>query len=98
MPLVQTDTVHVLQIGQAFYQSLLGNLNNLSPIKSFKLGINTRNDKQNPDSNITIITFEDLPKSLIRKQIIDQVNYDTDEFPEYKFLVNQDILILSFDF
>ncbi len=81
---------------QAFYQSLIGNINALSPIKSFLINVNTGQGTQ--DTNLTIITFEHLPKSLLRQQIIDQVNYDSDEYPEFKYLVNQDILILSFDF
>lgn len=82
----------------AFYTSLLGNINSLSPIKSFTIAHNTSDDLNDIHTNITIICFEHLPKSLLRQQIIDQVNYDSDEYPEYKFLANQDILILSFDF
>lgn len=82
----------------AFYTSLLGNINNISPIKSFTIAHNTSDDQNDIHTNLTIICFEQLPKSTIRQQIIDQVNYDSDEYPEYKFLANQDILILSFDF
>ena len=82
----------------AFYQSLLGNINSISPIKSFLIALNTSNFKNETHSNITIITFEKLPKTMVRKQIISILEYQTDEFPEYKFLRDQDILIISFDF
>ena len=82
----------------AFYQSLLGNINSISPIKSFLIGLNTSNFKNETHSNITIITFEKLPKAMVRNQIVSILGYQTDEFPEYKFLRDQDILIISFDF
>ena len=82
----------------AFYQSLLGNINSISPIKSFLIGLNTSNFKNESHSNITIITFEKLPKTMLRKQIISILEYQTDEYPEFKFLRDQDILIISFDF
>ena len=82
----------------AFYQNLLGNINSISPIKSFLIGLNTSNFKNESHSNITIITFEKLPKTMVRNQIVNILEYQTDEFPEYKFLRDQDILIISFDF
>lgn len=83
----------------AFYTSLLGNINSLSPIKSFTIGINTSEDQNDVHSNITIITFEHLPKNPhLRNDILQQVYYSSDEYPEAKFLRDQDILILSFDF
>ena len=82
----------------AFYQSLLGNINSISPIKSFLIGLNTSNFKNETHSNITIITFEKLPKAMVRNQIVSILEYQTGEFPEYKFLRDQDILIISFDF
>ena len=82
----------------AFYQSLLGNINSISPIKSFLIGLNTSNFKNESHSNITIITFEKLPKTMLRKQFISILEYQTDEYPEIKFLRDQDILIISFDF
>ena len=83
----------------AFYQSLLGNINSLSPIKSFTIGINTGKSQGETHSNITIITFEHLPKNPhLRNDILQQVYYSSDEYPEIKFLRDQDILIISFDF
>ena len=83
----------------AFYQSLLGNINSISPIKSFLIGLNTSSFKNETHSNITIITFEDLPKNPhLRNDILQQVYYSSDEYPEAKFLRDQPILILSFDF
>lgn len=82
----------------AFYQSLLGNINNLCPIKSFQIGIDT-GTKENPDTNITIIIFEDLPKDPhLRNNILQQVYYSSDEYPEAKLFRDQPILVLSFDF
>lgn len=81
------------------YTELFNAINALSPIKSFILGLDTNNhDDGDIHSNLTIITFDDLPKSSTRNQIIDTVQNITDENPEYKFLVSEDILILSFDF
>ena len=82
----------------AFYQSLLGDINSISPIKSFLIGLNTSSFKNETHSNITIITFEKLPKTMIRNQIVTIIEYQTDEYPEIKFLRDQDILIISFDF
>ena len=82
----------------AFYQSLLGNINSISPIKSFLIGLNTSNFKNETHSNITIITFEKLPKTMVRNQIVNIIEYQTDEFWEFIFLGDQDILIISFDF
>lgn len=82
----------------AFYQRLLGNINSISPIKSFLIGLNTSNFKNESHSNITIITFEKLPKTMARNKIVNIIEYQTDEYPEYKFLSDQDILIISFDF
>ena len=83
---------------QAFYQSLLGNINSISPIKSFTVNINTGKSQGEVHSNITIITLEKLPKSMLRQQIITSVEYTTDEYPEAKFFRDQPILVLSFDF
>lgn len=82
----------------AFYQSLLGNINSISPIKSFLIGLNTSNFKNESHSNITIITFEKLPKTMLRNQIVKIIEYQTDEFPEIIFLRDQGILIILFDF
>ena len=82
----------------AFYQSLLGNINSISPIKSFLIGLNTSNFKNEIHSNITIITFEKIPKTTVRNQIVNIIEYQTDEFPEIKFLREPDILIIPFDF
>ena len=100
---LQTEVINQLpnlEEAQQWYQSLLGNINNISPIKSFLIGVNTGKSQGSTHSNLTIITFEDLPTTQIgkRKEIYDTIIYAADEFVETKFLNQFDILIINFDF
>ena len=63
--------------------------------------------KKYTDSGFRVVTFLDGNsdadihngiKAMVRNQIVSILEYQTDEFPEYKFLRDQDILIISFDF
>lgn len=85
--------------GQQFYTGLLENINNVSPINSFLIGLNTGQTRDNIQTNATIIKFDKLPLDLtLRKSIIDILNYHTDEYPEFRFIKDQDILFIAFDF
>ena len=80
------------------YSNILTKVNDLSSISSFKVGIDTSPLPGISDSNITIITFHNLPKSTIRQDIIKVIENLTDEAFEYKYLSMTDTLILSFNF
>ena len=73
-----------------WYDTLLKTINNLSPIKSFELGITV-----NHTDNIMIIKFEDLPLlDSLRDKIIFEIGQANDEAIQHTFL-NQNTLVVS---
>ena len=81
------------------YSQLLIELHLQCSIKSFKVGINSSNEPGTITSNITLITFMELGKNInLRLRLIDIIKDITQEDIEFKYLVNIDTLIISFNF
>ena len=91
---LQNDDFHNLE----YYEKLLHPIHGIYPIESFQVGINLENLDNEPQANITLVTFKDLPLiPQMRQNIIHLVNDYDHEIESCKF-INQQILIINFPF
>ena len=96
--IIKTQIDNISDDSLEVYTEMISSIDDISPVSSFVIGLNTNTLPRKIDSNLTIITFESEPSEEHLEEIINSVNNITDGYPEYELLASPSILILSFDF
>ena len=86
--IIKTQIDNISDDSLEVYTEMISSIDDISPVSSFVIGLNTNTLPRKIDSNLTIITFESEPSEEHLEEIINSVNNITDGYPEYELLAS----------